>query len=115
MEDKSLKIEEEPAYTVLFITTATAEEAEQISKVLLEQRKIACTNIVPGVSSHFWWQGKLDSAEESLLIVKTKVSLLSEVIALVKTIHSYDVPEIIALPIISGNQDYLRWIDEEVR
>jgi len=100
---------------VLFITTATAEEAQRISRVLLEQRKAACVNIVPRVSSLFWWQDKLDSTQENLLIVKTKTSLLNELVRLVKEIHSYDVPEIIALPIVGGNQDYLEWIGKEVR
>ena len=102
-------------YVVLLITTATVEEAQRISKVLLEQRKIACVNIVPRVNSLFWWQDKLDSAEESLLIVKTKASLLNEIVPLIKEIHSYDIPELIALPIIGGNQDYLEWILKEVR
>jgi len=102
-------------YVVLLITTATVEEAQRISKVLLEQKKAACVNIVPRVSSLFWWHDKLDSAEESLLIVKTKASLLNEIVPLVKEIHSYDIPELIALPIIGGNQDYLEWIRKEVR
>ena len=102
-------------FVVLLITTATAEEAQRISRVLLEQKKVACVNIVPKVNSFFWWQGKLDSAEESLLIVKTKASQLSEIVPLVKEIHSYDIPELIALPIIGGNQDYLEWIQKEVR
>lgn len=102
-------------HIVLFITTATAEEARQISRALLNKKKVACVNIVPGVSSLFWWQGKLDSAQENLLVIKTKASQLNEIIRLVKELHSYDVPEIIALPIIGGNQDYLKWIDEEVK
>ncbi len=106
---------EEPAYIVLFITTPTVEEAQRISKILLEQRKAACVNIVPRVSSLFWWQGKIDSAEESLLIVKTRASVLNEIVTLVREIHSYDVPEIIAVPIIGGNQDYLEWIGNEVK
>ena len=100
---------------VIFITTSTEEEARKISESLLSQRKAACINILPKVDSSFWWQGKLDSAQESLLIIKTKASLLSEIIALVKEVHSYEVPEIIALPIIGGNEDYLNWIDAEVR
>jgi len=103
------------AYTVLFITTANIKEAQRISSVLLNQKKAACVNIVPKVSSLFWWQDKLDSAQESLLIVKTKTSLLNEVVTLVREIHSYDIPEIIALPIVGGNQDYLDWIGKEVK
>lgn len=106
---------EEFAYSVLFITTANTEEAERIANMLLNQKRAACVNIVPKVSSRFWWQGKLDSAQESLLIVKTRTSLLNEIVTLVKEIHSYDVPEIIALPIVDGNQDYLDWIDKEVK
>jgi len=106
---------EELAYIVLFITTATAEEAQQISGVLLNQRKAACVNIVPRVSSLFWWQDTLESTEESLLIVKTKASVLNEIVKLVRELHSYDIPEIIALPIVGGNQDYLEWIDKETK
>ncbi len=100
---------------VLFVTTADTEEAHRIADLLLEARKAACVNIVPRVSSSFWWQGKPESAEESLLIVKTEASVLDEVIRLVKQGHSYDVPEIIALPIIGGNPDYLDWIGSEVK
>jgi len=106
---------EEFTYIVLFITASNGEEAHKIAKVLLNQRKVACINIVPRVSSLFWWQDKLDSVQESLLIVKTKASLLPEIINLVKGVHSYEVPEIIALPIVGGNQDYLEWLDKEVK
>ena len=105
---------EEFAYIVLFITAADAEEARQISRLLLERRKAACVNIIPRVDSNFWWEDKLDSAQESLLIVKTKAPLLLEIIDLVKGAHSNIVPEIIALPIVGGNQDYLQWIDNNV-
>jgi len=100
---------------VIFVTTSSEPEAHKIADLLLSRRKAACVNIVPKVESSFWWQGKLDSAKESLLIIKTEASLLSEIVALVKTEHSYEVPEIIALPIIGGNEDYLKWIDDEVR
>ena len=105
---------EEFTYIVLFITAANAEEAQQISRVLLEQKKAACVNIIPKVKSLFWWEGKIDSEQENLLIVKTKASLLPEIINLVKQVHSYTVPEIIALPIVDGNQDYLDWIEKSV-
>ena len=101
-------------YVAIFITTGSADEARQVARALLEQRKVACVNIVPGIDSLFWWEGEVDSARENLLIAKTKASLLPEVIKLVKETHSYDVPEIIALPIIGGNQDYLDWIEKSV-
>ena len=98
---------------VVFITVGSQEEAQKIATALLEARKAACVNIVPKVESHFWWQGKLNTDQELLLIVKTRASLVDELIDRVKSVHSYDVPEIIALPIISGNQDYLDWLDKE--
>jgi len=100
---------------VLFITTADAEEAQRIADVLVKEKKAACVNIVPKVSSLFWWQGKVEKAEENLLIVKSRVSALDQIVNLVKEHHRYEVPEIIALPIIGGNPDYLEWIGKEVR
>ena len=105
---------ERASYVVVLITTDTDNEAEKIADVLLKNKKAACVNIVPRISSHFWWEGALDSAQENLLIVKPKASLLDEIVDLVKQNHSYDVPEVIALPIIAGNPDYLKWIDEEL-
>ncbi|MFA5055967.1 MAG: divalent-cation tolerance protein CutA [Dehalococcoidia bacterium] len=99
-------------HIVVFITTETQAQGQEIADALLADKLAACVNIVPEVHSRFWWQGKIDSADESLLIVKTKASLLDDVVALVKSRHSYSVPEIIALPIIGGNKDYLDWIDE---
>jgi periplasmic divalent cation tolerance protein len=100
-------------HVVVFITAATADEAQSISNILVSHRKAACVNIVPRVHSMFWWQGKIEYGDEALLIAKTKATLLEELIELVKQNHSYDVPEIIALPIIGGNRDYLQWLDEE--
>ncbi len=100
---------------VIFITTTSDEESKKIANILLEARKVACVNIVPKISSFFWWQERLDSAQEHLLICKTKASLLKEIVRLVKENHSYEVPEIIAVPIIGGNPDYLEWIGKEVR
>jgi periplasmic divalent cation tolerance protein len=104
----------QPEYIVVLITVEDAEEAEHIAELLLEQRMAACVNIIPGINSSFWWEGKIDKARESLLIIKTEVTRLQEIIHSVKTVHSNTVPEIIALPIIGGNQDYLDWIDNEV-
>ncbi len=100
---------------VVLITTGNDEQAGKIADALLGQRLAACVNIVPRVDSLFWWQGKIDATKESLLIVKTKAALLDDIIKTVKGIHSYKVPEIIALPVVDGNQDYLDWINEEVK
>ena len=105
----------ESAKVVILITTGSDEEAHKIADMLLAQRKVACVNIMPRVDSLFWWQGKIDSAQESLLVIKTKASQLDEIIASVRELHSYEVPEIIALPVVGGNQDYFDWIDKEVR
>ena len=102
-------------FVALLITTANAEEAQKISEALLDQRQAASVNIVPKVNSLFWWHGKINSAEENLLIVKTKKPQLNEVIRLVKENHSYEIPQIIALPIVGGSQDYLKWLSEEVK
>jgi periplasmic divalent cation tolerance protein len=100
---------------VIFITTGTDGEARQVAEALLDQRKAACVNIVPTVRSLFWWEDRIDSDQESLLIVKSRASLLDEIVRLVKGVHSYDVPELIALPIIGGNPEYLNWIGEETQ
>lgn len=98
---------------VVLITADDEDEAQRIAELLLNRRKAACVNIVPGVKSLFWWQGKLDRVVESLLIVKTRAALLPEIIGLVREVHSYQLPEVIALPIIGGNGDYLEWLDSE--
>jgi len=98
---------------VVFVTASTEEEAEKIVGLLLERRKAACVSVIPRVQSRFWWQGKLDSAQESLLIIKTRGALVPEITDMVKKAHSYTVPEIVALPIVGGNRDYLDWVDQE--
>ena len=105
----------ESKYTVVLVTAGNLEEARRIGDALVSQRKAACVNIVPGIVSLFRWEGKIEDDNESLLLIKTKAELLSEIVETVKSIHSYDVPEIIALPIIGGNEEYLNWIGEETR
>ncbi|MFH1647032.1 MAG: divalent-cation tolerance protein CutA [Chloroflexota bacterium] len=105
---------EQHSYIVVLVTAKDADEAERIAQLLLKRRQAACVNIVPEVSSRFWWKDKLDTARESLLVIKTRDTLLPAVVKSVKSVHSYSVPEIIALPIVGGNQDYLDWIDHEI-
>ncbi len=99
---------------IVFITTKDLSEAERLSQKLLEEKLIACANILEGVKSFFWWEGKIDSSGEVLLILKSKENLFKKILKTVVSSHSYEVPEVIALPIIEGNPDYLKWIDESL-
>ncbi len=101
-------------YVVVLITTP-ADRGQEIANFIIENRLGACVNIVPEVSSIYWWKGNIEKDRESLLIVKTSRARFSELKERVKEIHPYTVPEIIALPIIEGNEDYLIWIDENVK
>lgn len=100
---------------VIFITCANIREARRIAKSLVEKKLVACVNIIDKIKSIFWWQGKIDSASEVLLMAKSKKSLMHKVIRQVKSLHSYQVPEVISLPVIAGNKDYIEWINESVR
>jgi periplasmic divalent cation tolerance protein len=100
---------------IVLITAGSEKEARKIAELLVKEKKAACVNIVPGVDSLFRWKGKIDSARESLLLVKTRASLFPEIIRLVKETHSYEVPEIIALSIIGGSEEYLKWLDSACR
>ncbi|MFH1199172.1 MAG: divalent-cation tolerance protein CutA [Candidatus Omnitrophota bacterium] len=102
-------------YIVAFVTCASFEEAQKIASGLVEKKLVACVNIIDKVSSLFWWDGKVDRAQEVLLIMKSKRTKMNQIIKTVKSGHSYKVPEIIALPIIAGYKPYLEWIDAAVR
>ena len=104
----------ENEYIVVLVTAADDDEARLMANALLKQKKAACVNIMSGIVSLFRWQDKINQASESLLIIKTGRPLLDEVVALVKEMHSYENPEIIALPVIGGSSNYLDWIDKEV-
>ena len=88
---------------------------QKIAKNLLKEGLIACANIVPGVESHYWWQGKLTKSREFLLILKARKSAFSKIEKAIRKAHSYDVPEIIALPITEGSKPYLKWLAESTR
>ncbi len=102
-------------HIVIFITVPNKKEANCIAVELIKNKLAACVNIMENVHSIFWWQGKVDTAEEALLIVKTRKALMNKLIKKVKSLHSYEVPEIIALPIICGDKEYLKWINESTR
>jgi periplasmic divalent cation tolerance protein len=95
---------------IVLITASSKEEAVNIGRALVDEHLGACVNVVPEVFSLFFWEGKTQNAREALLIVKSRLSLLDKIIARVKSLHSYSVPEVIALPIIAGSQEYLDWV-----
>jgi periplasmic divalent cation tolerance protein len=100
-------------YILVFITTASPQEAEQLGKTLVEKRLAACGNIVQSIRSIFWWKDAIENEQEALLILKSRAALFPTIIDVVRSLHSYEVPEVIAMPIISGSKDYLNWIDQE--
>jgi periplasmic divalent cation tolerance protein len=95
---------------VVFVTAASEEEAARIGRSVVEEGLAACANVVPRIRSIFRWEGKVSEEQESLIILKTRADLFEELAAAIKGAHSYQVPEIIALPIGKGSADYLKWI-----
>lgn len=97
----------------VYITTASPEEAERIGRALVESRLAACVNILPGMRSIYHWQGALETAQETVLVAKTRLSLAQSLTARVKELHSYDVPCVVVMPVVDGLPAFLRWIDDE--
>ena len=102
-----------PRFCIALVTCQSKKEAGSIASSLLNKRLIACANIVPGIDSRFWWNGKINTAKEFLVIIKARRSSFKKIEKEVKRLHSYVVPEIIAIPIIAGSKDYLGWINKE--
>jgi len=101
-------------YIVIYVT-APQDEAVDLAKTLVEERLVACVNIVPGLRSIYWWQGKVEDEPEVLCIMKTRSNLFESLRDRVRELHSYEVEEIIALPIVAGNLPYLDWIRENTK
>ncbi len=97
-------------FIMVYVTTSSKAEAEKIAQSLLNERLIACANILGPVSSHFHWNNKIDSAEEFLMIMKSRADLFSALETRVRALHSYEVPEVIAVPIVDGSKGYLDWM-----
>ncbi len=100
---------------IVLITASSDEEAATIAETLVSEHFAACVNIVSGVRSLFFWEGKTQDASETLLICKSRLPLLEKLISRVRSLHSYAVPEVIALPIIAGSRDYLDWVRENTK
>jgi periplasmic divalent cation tolerance protein len=99
-------------FIVVLVTCSSLDEAEGIANILIEQKLAACVNVIPEIKSTFLWEKKLSKEKEVLLIAKTRGELFEPLAQQVKKLHSYDLPEIIALPIEAGSKDYLDWIKQ---
>lgn len=96
-----------------YVTTSSPEEAKRIGRALVEERLAACVNILPGMISIYRWQGAVETAEETVLIAKTRADLFEALTARVKELHGYDVPCVVELRVGRGNPDYLGWLEAE--
>jgi len=98
----------------MIFTAANQEEAEKIAQELVEKKMAACVNVFD-IASIYWWEGKIDRGTEALGIIKTRKDLIEKIIEEIKANHSYECPEVIAIPIIAGSKEYLDWIDDSVK
>jgi periplasmic divalent cation tolerance protein len=103
------------AMRFLYVTAANGDEAKTIGEALVQERLVACVNILAPMSSIYWWQGQVQRDTEAVLIAKTRAELVERVIARVKALHSYTVPCVVSLAIDQGNPDFLAWIEAETR
>jgi len=100
---------------IVLITTSTRDEATKIATALVEEHLAACVNIMPEVHSLFFWEGKMQDERETLLICKSRLPRMEQLVARVKSLHSYTVPEVIALPIVAGSRAYLDWVTDTTK
>ena len=101
------------AAILVYATAGDVAEAERIGRTLVSERLAACANVLPGMRSIYWWQGKMEEGAEAVLILKTAAARLDMLVARLKALHSYECPCIEALPIEGGNPDFLAWIERE--
>lgn len=99
---------------VVLSTCATADEAERLARLLLDERLAACVSVVPAVRSFYRWKGAIESAEECLLLIKTSRKLFADLCETLRKAHSYEVPESLAVPIVEGSAAYLEWMEQHL-
>ena len=99
---------------VVLSTASSAAEAETIARQLVDERLAACVNVVTGVRSFYRWKGKIEDSGEWLLVIKSSRGRFEELRAALEKLHSYDVPELIALPVVEGTKNYLNWMEGEL-
>lgn len=102
-------------FTVVLVTAPDLKTGRKLARAALAARLVACINLMPRIESHYWWQGKMESSAEVLLVMKTTTTRLPALEELVVAQHPYDTPEFIVLPITRGNQRYLNWVRDSVK
>ncbi len=102
-------------YYLVLSTIDDLSEAKEIARKLIEDQLVACVNVIPDIASIYRWEGKIEESEEVLILIKTVKYRLDELISKVKDLHSYDVPEIIAISIEEGSMNYLKWLSKNVK
>jgi periplasmic divalent cation tolerance protein len=100
-------------YIQVLFTIDGEDKAREMQRLLLERRAAACVQVIGPISSAYWWQGQIEEAQEWICLAKTRASEYGRVESLIKQYHPYETPEILAIPILSGNEDYLEWIKAE--
>ena len=98
---------------LIYITAGNMDEARAIGRALVSDRLAACVNIIDNMNSMYWWQGEIQDDREVIIIAKTNESLVPEVIEKAKSMHSYDCPCVVSLPIVNGNKEFLEWVKNE--
>jgi periplasmic divalent cation tolerance protein len=98
------------SYIIVLMTASNKEEAIKIVRILLEEKLVACANMIEAVSSFYWWKGTIEEDKEVLVIMKSHKNLFQKISSRIIKLHSYDVPEILAIPIVDGSSSYLDWM-----
>ena len=101
-------------FHIVWVTAGSLPEARRLARAILQKKLAACVNLVPKVESWYWWRGKVEKGNEILLIIKTGSAQLKKLSRLVKSLHSYEVPEFLALPISTGDPAYLQWLQNSL-
>ncbi len=109
---EKIKKGESMSYIVVYVTTPDFDVSKKIADTVVKEKLGACVNITSKINSTYYWQGNIENDDEYLLIIKTREDRFNQLEKRIKELHPYTVPEIIAMPIVRGSQDYLKWIDE---
>lgn len=110
-----IRMDSAKSYSIVLVTAPDLKTARMLAKAALNKRLIACANLIPKLESHYWWQGKIETGSEVLMVLKTRSSKLAVLEKLIVGEHPYDTPEFIVVPVTRGSQRYLDWITTSVQ